>query len=411
MIDSVFSSADILLPKENLLPDWSVIACDQFTSQPEYWRVIKERTAAKPSSYSLILPEAELESAPMERIKEIHRKMDDYLQEGFLHLYPDCFIYTERVMHGGSVRRGLIGKVDLTQYDYSGTENVPVRATEKTVRERIPPRMAVRRGASLELPHVLLLCEDEQHKIMDPLSREKGTLPKLYGFDLMLGGGHVSGWLVSGKEKEALQERLQRYEEDQKQRHPGARLFYAVGDGNHSLATAKACYEELKVSDPNLDWGGHPSRWALCELNNIFDEAQYFEPIHRIIKHCDSGRLIAALLKEFDTADGIAIPYLSADRSGTIRIDCVDGRLPLAKLQVFLDNWLAVHSGVMDYIHGDDSLIRLSREPGSLGFLLPSIEKNTLFSDILSHGVLPRKTFSMGDAIDKRYYLELRKIQ
>ena len=410
MINSVFSSADILLPEEYLLPYWSVVACDQFTSQPEYWQRVKDLTAEKPSSYSLILPEAEIDTVSQERIGEIHRTMDQYLKRDFLRSCPDCFVYTERQMQNGLTRRGLIGKVDLTQYDYSGSTNLPVRATEETVHERIPPRMGIRRGASLELPHVLLLCEDDQNQIHEPLSRNKAHLKKLYDFDLMLQGGHVSGWLVDGKEKDDLQMRVRLYEENQKKKYSGERLFYAVGDGNHSLATAKACYEELRTSHPGMDWSSHPSRWALCELNNIYDEAQCFEPIHRLVKHCDSERLIADLQKAFHASEGVVISYLSSDQRGQLRVDCSTGCLPLAVLQGFLDSWLKDNPGTMDYIHGEDALTQLSNVPGSVGFLLPTVEKNTLFPGILSHGVLPRKTFSMGAATEKRYYLELRKI-
>ena len=404
-----FSAAEILLPGEADLQRWAVIACDQFTSQPEYWEQVEALTDGVPSAFHLIYPECRLTDHPAERISAIHEDMLQVLQGNVLHSYPNCYIYTERRFRSGSVRCGLIGCVDLEQYDYSGTADACVRATEETVVERIPPRMAIRRGAALELPHVLLLCDDERRMLIEPLQLRKDRLPMLYDFDLMMGGGHITGWLVSDHEKQETDQRLRDYEKHEKNKHPAHRLLYAVGDGNHSLAVAKACYEEWKRQNPEYDGVVHPARFALCELNNIHDPCQCFEPIHRVVKHCNADALIRDL-KAHGSGCGSEIPWISGDRRGTVIVSTEDGRLPLAGLQDFLDSWLMQNDGELDYIHGTDALTALASEPDSVGFCLPPIAKGSLFSGILSDGVLPRKTFSMGEAEEKRYYLEARRI-
>lgn len=405
-----FSAADILLPREDDLQRWAVIACDQFTSQPDYWAEVKRLTENRYSAYHLILPEAELGLDTTARTETIHETMLQYLNGGYFRIFPDSFIYTERTLMNGEVRRGLLGKVDLERYDYTGSRDSEVRATEETVTERIPPRMSVRRNAALELPHVLLLCDDDRYELIEPLAEVKEQLTKLYEFNLMLDGGHVAGWLVTGREKESLLRKIAEYEKYEQQKHIGKKLVYAVGDGNHSLATAKACYEELKERNPGLDIQNHPARYALCELNNIHDPSQTFEPIHRLIKKCNAEKLICDMNTELGSADGIAIPWMSGVRKGVLRVSVSDGRLPLAILQAFLDRWLTENSGELDYIHGAETLRTLSESKENVGFLLPAPQKESLFPGILSGGVLPRKTFSMGEAEEKRYYLEARKI-
>lgn len=408
---AVFSAAEILLPRTENLSAWAVIACDQFTSQPEYWQEAEEARKGFPSALDLILPESELAEATEERISQIHRKMEQDLQEQLFRVYPDCFLYTERSLQNGETRCGLIGKLDLEAYDYTGRKTAAVRATEKTVTERIPPRMAVRRGATLELPHVLLLCDDELKTLIDTLSEQKRELKKLYDFELMLGGGHLAGWLVDGEKKTETEARIRAYETHRRVECPEAALLYCVGDGNHSLATAKACYEELKKSEPEKDFSEHLARYALCELNNIREESQEFEPIHRLVKHCDCEQLLADLRRELDRPEGTALTWIRAADSGILHLTDESGRLPLAAFQDFLDRWLAEHPGELDYIHGEDELYRLGQQKDCIGFLLPAIEKESLFPGICAGGVLPRKAFSIGEARDKRYYLEARKIQ
>ena len=405
-----FSAADVLLPENCDLRRWAVIACDQFTSQPEYWAQVNHDTKDVPSTSHLILPECELTGNTEEKIRAIHENMKRYLQEALLRVYPDCFVYVERTLQSGQLRRGLLGKVDLEQYDYTGTADVAVRATEQTVSERIPPRMAVRRGAALELPHVLLLCNDECCDVIEPLSGRKNRMPMLYDFDLMMGGGHITGWLVTGEEKRALEKRIAEYETRERKKHPDAALLYAVGDGNHSLATAKACFEELKTQNPGADFSDHPARFALCELNNIHDPSQVFEPIHRIVKNCDADKLIRDLSNRSESSACTEIPWVSETGSGTLRVENHGDLLPLAVLQDALDHWLAENPGELDYIHGDTARDALEHEKDGVGFRLPALDKASLFPGILSGGVLPRKTFSMGEAEEKRYYLEARRI-
>ncbi len=404
-----FSAADILLPEGCDLQRWAVIACDQFSSQPSYWQQAESIAAGVPSAMHLILPESELDQNPAEKFRVIHENMLHYLHEGVFRLLPDCYVYTERTMRNGFLRRGLIGKLDLEQYDYTGKVNAAVRATEKTVKERIPPRMAVRRGAVLELPHVLLLCNDERRQLIEPLGDLCSSLPKLYDFELMLGGGHVVGWLVAGEEKQRLDAAIADYEEHENRKHPTEKLLYAAGDGNHSLATAKACYEEQKVLEPHVGDPSSPQRYALCELNNIHDPGQAFEPIHRIVKHCDAEALIRAATAALNADSGEQVRWISGKREGILRIPADTG-LPLQVLQDFLDAWLQSNAGELDYIHGADTLSSMTDEQNTVGFCLPPIPKEALFPGILSGGVLPRKTFSMGEAEDKRYYLEARRI-
>lgn len=405
-----FSAADILIPGVPEPEAWAVLACDQFTSQPEYWRQVAALTEGKVSAAELILPESELGSGAEERVEAIHAAMLRYLRGGVFREYPDAYVYTERTLQNGSLRRGIVGKVDLEAYDYTGREDALVRATERTVVERIPPRTAVRRGAALELPHILLLCDDDRNMLIEPLSRKKASLPALYSFELMLGGGHVAGWLVQGEEKAALDRRLLQYAAEQRAKHPGREMLFAVGDGNHSLAAAKACYEERKAARAGEDLSGLPARYALCELNNIHDPAQRFEPIHRIVKRCDARLLLRDLRAAFPGTDGREVRWLSGGEEGALFLPCGKEGLALTPLQDVLDGWLEGNAGELDYIHGEEALRSLALAEDAVGFLLPAIEKDMLFPMIQTDGALPRKTFSMGEAVEKRYYLEARKI-
>ncbi len=405
-----FLAANILLPETEDMHSWAVIACDQFTSQPEYWQETEKTVGNAPSALRLILPEVFLEQNAEKRIAEIQETMKAYLKAGLFHTYRDCFIYTERRMESGLCRKGIVGMADLEAYDYTGREDASIRATEETVTERIPPRMTIRRKAPLELPHILLLCNDVEKRIVEPFEDMKVRLPMLYDFELMQGGGHITGWLVAGENAAALSERLREYEYAERQKHPQARLVYAVGDGNHSLATAKACYEEWKHIFPDVDFSRHPARYAICELNNIHDADQNFEPIHRIVKNCNAEQLIRDAVHTFGDGEGTPVPWISGSRRGVLVLPKKQGILPLEILQEFLDVWLCSHDGTLDYIHGEKALDALSEEENTVGFRLPAVEKEDLFPEILQGGTLPRKTFSMGEAEEKRYYLEARRI-
>ena len=386
-----------MLPNINDLSRWAVIACDQFTSQPEYWDEVEKIAGSSPSAYNLILPEARLKADNSEAISRINESMADYLQRGIFTEYKNSYIYVEREMLDGSTRRGIIGAVDLEEYDYRPGTSPMIRATEETVSERIPPRKLIRRNAPLELSHVILLCDDERREIIEPLTLAKHSITKLYDFNLMLGGGRIRGWLIRGDHKRALNMRISSYI---KRKSRELSLVFAVGDGNHSLASAKACYEE-----------GLTSRYAMVELENIHDEALKFEPIHRIVKNIDPENFIAEIKDSIcSKSDSWPVKFFSGGKEGVIKISKSKGASALIVLQKYLDE----KGCEIDYIHDTEALKELSNENGCLGFQMPEFDesaKRDFFKVISESGTLPRKTFSMGHAKEKRYYLEARRIQ
>ena len=386
-----------MLPNINDLSRWAVIACDQFTSQPEYWNEVKLTAGDSPSAYNLILPEARLKDDNSEAVSRINSAMNDYLQRGIFTEYKNCYIYVEREMLDGSTRRGIIGAIDLEEYDYKPGTSPMIRATEETVSERIPPRKAIRQNAPLELSHVILLCDDERREIIEPLTLAKHSITKLYDFNLMLGGGRIRGWLIRGDHKRALNMRLASYI---KRKSRELSLVFAVGDGNHSLASAKACYDE-----------GFTSRYAMVELENIHDEALKFEPIHRIVKNIEPENFIAEIKDSIcSKSDSWPVKFYSGDKEGVISISKSKGASALIVLQKYLDE----KGCEVDYIHDTEALKELSHENGCLGFEMPPFDesaKRDFFRVISESGTLPRKTFSMGHAKEKRYYLEARRIQ
>lgn len=411
---NIFQPADILLPQNCALEKWAVIACDQFTSDAAYWERVRAFAGDAPSTIHLILPEAELGTeGEAVRIEQINRTMAAYLENGIFREYKNCYIYVERTLQNGAVRKGLVGKLDLDAYDYLPGASSAVRATENTVTERIPPRQRVRRGAPIELPHVLLLCDDHEKCLIEPVAAKKDCLEKLYDFDLMEGGGHIRGWLVAGENERTFDAALTAYCAHVGEKYEdlgGTPMVFAVGDGNHSLATAKSCYEELKRRHPGEDLGGHPARYALVELENIHDEAQVFEPIHRIVLHTEPEKLLKAL-ESVCAPGGYPVRWYSGEKSGVVTLDPVGSELAVGVLQTFLDAYLSENPGEIDYIHDDDALLSLSRQEKTVGFLLPAMEKSQLFRGVIRDGALPRKTFSMGHSREKRYYLESRKIR
>ena len=407
-----FAPANILLPKNVNFEKWAVIACDQFTSQPEYWKRVRENVGEAVSTLNLVFPEAELNVDRAERIKSINENMAKYLAEDIFTEYKDSYVYIERTLKNGVVRKGIVGVIDLEQYDYNADSKSAIRATEQTVLERIPPRVEIRRNASMELPHVLLLCDDEKERIIEPLTAKKAELLKIYDFDLMEGGGHIEGYLLQGTEVDTINEAIAAYEADVLKKYEGsgkAPMTYAVGDGNHSLATAKACYEELKAKCDAENVANHPARFALVELENIYDEAQVFEPIHRLLTNVDVKALLQNLQTEIG-GNGTAIKWFANGGAGELKINDENGELPLEVIQVALDKYLKANVGEIDYIHGDETLEQLSQKENTIGFLMPNVTKNAFFENIVNNGVMPRKTFSMGEAEEKRYYLEGRRI-
>ena len=342
-------------------------------------------------------------------IASINETMRRYLDAGFFRRFPDSFVYVERTLLDGSVRRGAVGVIDLEAYDYSADAVSPVRATERTVVERIPTRVRIREGAGLELSHAMLLMDDPGGAVLDSLTARGDALEPVYDFELMQGGGRIRGRLVAGAEAEAFRARIAAYERETAERFAAAGrapLLYAVGDGNHSLAAAKACWEERKRQGARED---DPARYAMAELQNIRDVEQRFEPIHRIVTGVDP----ALLLRSCETIcapNGHPVAWYAGKENGILTLDPGLGELPVAVLQPFLDRFLLEHGGKIDYIHGEDVAVRLAEKPGSVAFLLPNISKADFFRGIVMDGVLPRKTFSMGHAQEKRYYLECRRI-
>ena len=407
-----FAPANILLPKNVAFEKWAVIACDQFTSQPEYWQRVRENVGEEVSTLNLVFPEAELNVDRVERIKSINENMVKYLSADLFAEYKDAYIYVERTLKNGVVRKGIVGVIDLEQYDYNADSKSAIRATEQTVLERIPPRVEIRRNASMELPHVLLLCDDEKERIIEPLAAKKAELPLVYDFDLMEGGGHITGWLLQGEAVSSVNEAIAAYEADVLAKYEAtgkAPMTYAVGDGNHSLATAKACYEELKAKEGAEKVANHPARFALVELENIYDEAQVFEPIHRLLTNVEVNGLLEYLQTEIG-GKGTAVKWFTNDQTGELFINDENGELPLEVIQIALDKYLKANTGEIDYIHGDETLEQLSQKENTIGFLMPNVTKNAFFENIVNNGVMPRKTFSMGEAEEKRYYLEGRRI-
>lgn len=405
---NIFRAADIYLPETAEPEKWAVIACDQYTSQKEYWQKVQEYVGDSPSSLHLILPEAYLDHTDTGEIDAINDAMKQYLEAGILRLYPDSYIYTERTLQNGKIRRGIVGMLDLEEYDYAENSRSLIRATEFTVQERIPPRMKIRENAVLELPHILMLSDDTEDIMLGCCESMKDELPVLYSFDLMMNGGRIVGRLVQNEHKRRLDVAVGRYETAVRKRYAGQcgqEIVYAVGDGNHSLASAKAHYERLKAEGIGT---GHPARYALAEVGNLHDESLVFEPIHRLVK-TDAGALLKEL-EEKNREGSFPICWITARETGELMLDLSGNELPLAVLQKQLDGWLERNAGEIDYIHGDDTLRKLVQEQNAVGFLLPAIAKDRLFADILNNGVLPRKTFSMGHADEKRYYIESRRI-
>lgn len=424
MEKTAFSPANILLPQDCGLTKWAVVACDQYTSQPEYWQRVDNYVGDAPSTLRLILPESKLESDNVDQeIQKINQTMEEYLAEERLRELEDVMILLERKLSSGKTRLGLIGKLDLEQYSYEKDSGTPIRATEGTVLSRIPPRMAVRRNAPIELPHIMVLVDDPDKKIIEPLLKKesKKQMQMIYSATLMEKGGRVSGWLLSKEQAAKVQDQLTALGDPERFAqfyHAEGKpvLTYAMGDGNHSLATAKACWEELKPTLSPAERETHPARYALVELVNLHDDSLEFEPIHRVLFGVDPQKLLADFLAAYPDAhegagEGHQITYVLPGKKGVITVPHPTAQLEVGTLQTFLDRYLEENGGKIDYIHGEDVVEQLASQPDSIGFLLPPMGKDQLFPTVIFDGALPRKTFSMGEAHDKRFYLEARKIK
>lgn len=412
---TAFGKTDILLPKLNRsgMEKWSVVACDQYTGEPEYWKTTAAIVGDAPSALKLILPEVYLEEDCGRRIADINSTMTEYLERGLFCEHKDCFILTRRTQADGRLRAGLVGAIDLEMYDYNKGSKSQVRATEATVTSRIPPRVKIRMNAPLELPHIMILIDDPKNTVIEPLLEKE--LEVVYDFELMQNGGHLSGAIVDGENADGVLAALDKLaEEELKLRHwsgleKEGMLLYAMGDGNHSLATAKECYEQKKrANSPDTEL----ARYALVEIVNLHSPALEFEAIHRVVTEVDTDDLMDKLTTELGLTN-------SAEQSFTVMIGSEEHKFGITKptsnltvgsLQAFLDKYLRENGGKIDYIHGEDVVKSLCKKPGAVGFLLPSMAKSELFPTVIKDGALPRKTFSMGHAHDKRFYCEARKI-
>ncbi len=432
MNNSCIRPAQILFPADGIdLSRWAVIACDQYTSQRDYWQTVESITAGVPSTLHITLPEVYLEDADVnERITAIHQTMEHYLGAGILTELPAGMMLLERRTGGAHGRRGLVMEFDLEAYDYNADSSSLIRPTEKTVVERIPPRLAVRRGAPLELPHIMLLIDDPERTVIEPLFDHVDALEKKYDVDLMQNGGHLNGWFIPEGELTAqVAHHLSVLcDRDVFNARYGLTedlplLPFAVGDGNHSMATAKANWEEIKQTLSPAERESHPARYVLAELVNIHDESLEIEGIHRVLFGVDPEAVLAAA-SEFYAAHGATVclsdgpipeaqvfPIRYGEMIIYLNVLHAPWSLPVATLQNFLDDLLpTLPDARIDYIHGLDTVAALASQPGCMGFALPDPSKTDLFRGVILDGVLPRKTFSMGEAHEKRFYMEARKI-
>ena len=418
-MSTAFKSADILLPQNTDMKKWAVVACDQYTSEPEYWKDVEKIAGNEKSTLNLILPEVYLEENDVDgRIEKIHKNMDEYIRSGVFREYKDSMIYVERIQSDGKMRAGIVGMIDLEEYDYRKGSKSSVRATEATVVERIPPRIKVRRGAPIELPHIMILIDDDRKTVVEPLEKSKDKFEEVYDTDLMKNGGHITGYVIDKASQENVTKALEKLgdiNEFNSKYHLNetSPLVYAMGDGNHSLATAKEFYEEQKRNNPDKDMTNSPCRYALVEIVNLHSPALEFEAIHRIVTGVDTAQLLEEMIVELDLTEDESdqkITIVEKDTEKTLYVHKPSSRLTVGSLQNFLDRYINENGGKVDYIHGVPVVKKLAQQENSIGFLLPDMGKEELFPTVIVDGALPRKTFSMGHAEDKRFYVEARKI-
>ncbi len=419
---------DVLLPRPGVdLKAWAVVACDQFTSQPEYWWEAFELVAGRPSTLNMIFPEVYLhEPDPEARIRSINAAMAGYLADGLLDTHTATMVLVRRETQHGAVRWGLIVALDLEQYSWGEDDRTLIRATEGTILDRLPPRVAVRREAPLELPHIMVLLDDPDRGVIEPLAAATDRLPRLYDTELMLGGGRVTGWAVNGPDELAgVASGLERLHDALDPANP---LLFAMGDGNHSFATAKSIWNDLRTTLPPEQWADHPARYCLVELENIHDPGLEFEPIHRVVFHTPRAVFEAALADQCAGFERVAASgpaevlaaieapgtqlfgYVDEDGFAVYRLDAPRASLAAGTLQRVIDALLEAGRSEVDYIHGTDVTAELGSLLGNIGLFLPQVPKASFFASIVADGALPRKTFSLGEAQDKRYYLEARRI-
>ena len=419
--------ADILLPRPDVdLERWAVVACDQYTAQPDYWAAVEQLVGDSPSTLRLIYPEVYLgEPQPQARIDAINASMRDYLERGLLDTYEKTLLLVRRQTATGVLRWGVMVALDLEQYSWNADDHTLIRATEGTILDRIPPRKQVRKDAPLELPHIMVLISDPTRSVIEPLSRLSPDSKPLYDTTLMQHGGRVTGWAVPADAITAFVDALAVLHDAL---DPSDPLLFAMGDGNHSFATAKSCWEDLKPTLDDAERETHPARWALVEIENIFDRGLEFEPIHRVLfdtprevleaelaRHCASYTVMPAettaeVMQRVDSSTEQTFGYCDKTTYATYTLSLPDASIPAGTLQAVIDALVAAGREV-DYIHGTDATSEIGRRESNVGLFLPAVPKESFFASIVADGTLPRKTFSLGEADDKRYYLESRRIQ
>ena len=415
-----FKRANILLPKKCDMEKWAVIACDQYTSNPKYWDDVKRIVGDSPSTLNLTIPEIYLNDDNVDEIiNSVNANMNKLVEEDFFEEYKDSMFYVERTQSDGKIREGIIGMIDLEAYNFEKGSTSLVRATEKTITDRIPPRVRIRKNAPLEFPHIMILIDDEKKEIIENLKNEVKEDDVVYDFDLMKNGGHIKGYLMSDASCNRVEEQLEKlgdkeYFNKKYEVEDLPVLLFAMGDGNHSLATAKTVYENLKETMSEEEYLNNPARYALVEIVNLHSDALKFEAIHRVLFNVDVDNLFDELDKYYDVSfeecEGQRIDFVSKNRSGSFWIKNPKSNISLGSLQLFLDEYLEKHKGTrIDYVHGEEETTKLGMEEGNMGFIFEAMGKDELFKTVMLDGALPRKTFSMGHSDDKRFYLEARK--
>ena len=410
--------SDILLPNKSVdMSKWAVVACDQYTSEPEYWEGVKKATEGSPSALNVIFPEVYLSKDNAPIIESINKTMYEYLDTGVLQSIGEGFVLIERSTPITPKRLGLVMAVDLEDYSFVREDKANIRATEGTVVERIPPRVKIREHAPIELPHIMLLIDDRNKSVIEPLYENRDKLTKLYDFDLNMNGGHLRGWHVTDTApvEKALAKLLDEDVLKEKYGSTDEVMLFAVGDGNHSLATAKACWNNLKATLSAEEQKNHPARYALVEVMNLHDEGLEFEPIFRSVFNVDTADFLDGLYKAVKDSglkcDYKCYTYTTKDGRKDLMLPS-NAAVAVGLVQDFIDAYIKSHAGSeVDYVHGEDSLKQVTdAAPNRVAITLPPLAKNDLFDYVLKVGAFPRKTFSMGEAFEKRYYVEARKI-
>ena len=420
-------ASDLMIPKKGAdLSKWAVVACDQFTSEKDYWQDVDRIVGKDPSTLRLIFPECYLDDGDGDkRIADINRTMDSYVKDEIFDTYRDCFFLVKRTC-GNSSRWGLMASLDLDRYSWEKDSKSLIRATEGTILSRIPPRKKIRKDAPLEIPHIMVLISDKDKTVIEPLAAKADRLAEVYDVELMKNGGHLQAWVVdSEKDKTAIADAFATLYDGLNPENP---LLFAMGDGNHSFATAKSCWEDIKQTLTEEERKTHPARFCLVELENIFDPGLVFEPIHRVLFNVPEDVFLAELeknAKKIETekvgcrnciAKRIAdqgrqrFGYCTSEKHVVVTLDEPSANIAAGTLQKVIDSLIAKGYSV-DYIHGADVTDKLGSEKGNIGLFLPAIDKGTFFDTIIKDGALPRKTFSMGEANEKRYYMEARAIR